>query len=583
MRPQFLGPYQLLSRLGHGGMGAVYEAVEQRSGQTVAIKVLAAHLADDAGVRGRFQTEIETLKSLKHAGIIQLLAYGEEDGHPYFAMELVRGQALDKILKAGKRFSWEDVITLASAVTRALKVAHDSGAIHRDLKPANLLVPAEGTLADVKLADFGIAKFFGATGHTVVGNVVGTAEYMAPEQAAGKNVDARSDIYSLGLVLYAMVTGKPPFRASHYTEVMRMQQTKPPPPLTGVVPDLPETVDRLIQQMLEKRPEDRPASALALGRLLDAVHEAAQEETRARNIQDTEISLDPDNTSLASAPSDATMGITTDQPAAVSDNAHLLSPTKGGTASPAPAMDPTKQGDTTEHKHDTEASQTTQITPGRKTQHISIERERLLAEAREKKIQRREHWMHTGTGIGLLLILLTSGYLLLRPASADRLFENIEDTVVGSLEPLDGMKQAERFIDEFLERFPDEPRVESVYRMKEQIQIDRLQKRSNLRQRRNKPPYLRIEREYRKAIAIDDPSEQLMALQSILKMSTQDLEAPIGTQDNDELQDDITLWKGLVQLRIKQVEDLVQADNMAKTKTSNSQNIKEENEHQNQQ
>ena len=97
MRPQFLGPYQLLSRLGHGGMGAVYEAVEQRSGQTVAIKVLAAHLADDAGVRGRFQTEIETLKSLKHAGIIQLLAYGEEDGHPYFAMELVRGQALDKI------------------------------------------------------------------------------------------------------------------------------------------------------------------------------------------------------------------------------------------------------------------------------------------------------------------------------------------------------------------------------------------------------------------------------------------------------------------------------------------------------
>ncbi|MEO1992161.1 MAG: protein kinase [Pirellulales bacterium] len=578
MRPQFLGPYQLLSRLGHGGMGAVYEAVEQRSGQTVAIKVLAAHLVDDAGVRGRFQTEIETLKSLKHSGIIQLLAYGEEDGHPYFAMELVRGQALDKILKKGKRFSWEEVVTLASAVTRALKVAHDSGAIHRDLKPANLLVPNEGTLADVKLADFGIAKFFGATGHTVAGNVVGTAEYMAPEQAAGKNVDARSDIYSLGLVLYAMMTGKPPFRASHYTEVMRMQQTKTPPQLTGVIPDLPETVDRLIQKMLEKKPEDRPPSALALGRLLEALHEEVKAETQAREDQDTDLSLDPDNTSLISSPSDVTMGLTTDQPIA-SDNAHLLSPTKGGTASPAPVMDPTKQGDTTEHKHDAEASDATQVNPGRKTRHISIERERLLHEAREKKQQHREHWIHTGTGVGLLIILLSAGYLLLRPASPDRLFERIETTVAESLEPLDGMKQAERFIDEFIERFPDEPRFESVHVMKQQIQIDRLQKRSKLRQRRNKPPYLRIEREYRKAIAIDNPTEQLVALRSILTMSTQDLEAPIGTKDNDELQADINLWKGLVQLRINQTEELVRVEEMANARNRNSQNNKENNEH----
>jgi serine/threonine-protein kinase len=195
MQREQMGPYKLGSRLGRGGMGAVYEATDSNTGATVAVKLLAAHLADDSGLRKRFNSEIDTLKGLRHPGIVQLLAFGEEDEQPYFAMELVRGKSLEQLLRSGRRFTWREAIAVALAVTRALKVAHDHGVIHRDLKPANLLVPgtvaadgaiAEGDfrLADVKLADFGIARLFGATGHTAHGHIVGTAEYMAPEQAA---------------------------------------------------------------------------------------------------------------------------------------------------------------------------------------------------------------------------------------------------------------------------------------------------------------------------------------------------------------------------------------------------------------
>ena len=287
MNPTQLGPYEIKSRLGRGGMGAVYEAIDTTSGDTVAVKVLASHLADDPGLRSRFEAEIETLKNLRHPGIVRLLAFGEQDDQPFFAMELVRGKSLEQILRSGRRFTWRETVAVAVEVTRALKVAHDHGIVHRDLKPANLLVadpvsgltePEAGTDSQrdaasvtVKLADFGIAKLFGGVAHTALGHVVGTAEYMAPEQATGRPIDHRADLYALGLVMFAMLTGSPPFRGTQLTEVIDKQRRVIPPRVASLVPDVPAELDELISRLLSKDPAQRPASALALGRLLSAI------------------------------------------------------------------------------------------------------------------------------------------------------------------------------------------------------------------------------------------------------------------------------------------------------------------------
>ena len=298
MNPTQLGPYTIQSRLGRGGMGAVYEAVDTTTGDTVAVKVLASHLADDEGVRSRFEAEIDALKNLRHPGIVRLLAFGEQDDQPFFAMELVRGRSLEQILRSGRRFNWRETVAVAIEVSRALKAAHDQGIVHRDLKPANLLVAdaapeaAESGVGDartgsavarggtdpggsekvtVKLADFGIAKLFGGVGHTALGHVVGTAEYMAPEQAAGRSVDHRVDLYALGLVMYAMLTGSPPFRGTQLTEVIDKQRRAIPPRVASLAPDIPAELDELIARLLSKDPAQRPASALALARLLSAI------------------------------------------------------------------------------------------------------------------------------------------------------------------------------------------------------------------------------------------------------------------------------------------------------------------------
>ena len=301
MNPTQLGPYEIRSRLGRGGMGAVYEAVDTTTGDTVAVKVLASHLADDPGLRSRFDAEIDVLKNLRHPGIVRLLAFGEQDDQPFFAMELVRGKSLEQLLRGGRRFTWRETVAVALEITRALKVAHDHGVVHRDLKPANLLVaeptpgadeprsgmadipgtgtamPGTGTAGGraeritVKLADFGIAKLFGGVSHTALGHVVGTAEYMAPEQATGRPADHRVDLYALGLVMYAMMTGSPPFRGTQLTEVIDKQRRAIPPRVATLVPDVPAELDELIARLLSKEPAQRPANALALGRLLAAI------------------------------------------------------------------------------------------------------------------------------------------------------------------------------------------------------------------------------------------------------------------------------------------------------------------------
>lgn len=263
-----LGPYQIGRKLGRGGMGTVYAAVNIETGEAAAVKVLSAALAQEEGFRERFESEIESLKKLHHPNIVRLFGYGEQDGHHFYGMELVEGHSLEEELLAGRKFDWREVTDLTIQVCRALKHAHDRGVIHRDIKPANLLLADDGTL---KLSDFGIAKLFGNTGLTADGGVLGTAEYMAPEQADGRPVTHRCDLYSLGGVMFALLARRPPFRAATIVEMLQLQRYAEPEPVRRFAPDAPAEMEAIISSLLEKDPEQRVPTAMVLSRRLEAM------------------------------------------------------------------------------------------------------------------------------------------------------------------------------------------------------------------------------------------------------------------------------------------------------------------------
>ncbi len=268
MQFERLGPYKIGKRLGRGGMGAVFEGTDAETGQAAAVKVLNAHLADDAGFRERFEMEIETLKKLQHPNIVRMLGYGEHDGYLFYVMELIKGRSVEEELQAGRRFTWREVVHDAVKLSKALRHAHDHGVIHRDIKPANILLTEDD---DVKLTDFGIARLFGNTQITMEGGLVGTAEYMSPEQAAGDRVTPQSDLYSLGGVMFAMLAGRPPFRGGSLGEMLQKQSFEPPPPVTRYARDVPAEVEEAITRLLSKDPHSRATNALILSRQLAAM------------------------------------------------------------------------------------------------------------------------------------------------------------------------------------------------------------------------------------------------------------------------------------------------------------------------
>lgn len=268
--PEQLGPYRIGRRLGRGGMGTVYAAINVQDEQPAAVKVLAAALSQDEGFRDRFEAEVESLRKLRHLHIVRLYGFGEQDGLLFYAMELVEGRSLEEELAAGRRFSWQEVTHVAIQTCRALRHAHDRGIIHRDIKPANLMLNAA---QEVKLSDFGIAKLFGASGMTVEGGIIGTAEFMAPEQADGRAATDRTDLYSLGGVMYALLARRPPFRARTLPEMLQLQRFAEADPVRRYAPETPPELERIIAQLLAKEPEKRLANAGVLIRRLEAMVE----------------------------------------------------------------------------------------------------------------------------------------------------------------------------------------------------------------------------------------------------------------------------------------------------------------------
>jgi serine/threonine-protein kinase len=263
-----LGKWVIFKELGRGGMGRVYLAQEELTGQQAAIKVLAAELALDAGFLQRFYREIESLSRLDHPNVVRFYEAGVENHRHFYAMEYVEGESLEMILQARGKLPWREVLDIASQLAPALRHVHDHGIIHRDLKPPNVLRTPQGI---VKLTDFGIAKVFASRHLTATGGVIGTAEFLSPEQAAGKAVGKGSDLYCLGAVLYTLLTGRPPFQGKSHVELLHKHRYGQFDRPARLVPEIPEEVDDLICQLLEKEPDNRPRDCHVLGKQLEAI------------------------------------------------------------------------------------------------------------------------------------------------------------------------------------------------------------------------------------------------------------------------------------------------------------------------
>jgi len=254
-----MGRYHILEQLGEGGMAVVYKAYDTRLERNVAIKAILQDKQQSEKFLKRFEREAKALASLGHPNIVSVIDYGEQDGIPYLVMQYVPGGTLRAQLN-GRAIPWQDAVQLLALIGRALACAHNQKIIHRDVKPSNILITQSG---QPMLSDFGIAKMLEAdetVDLTGTGVGVGTPEYMSPEQAQGRPVDGRSDIYSLGVIFYEMITGRKPYRADTPYAVAIKQVNEPLPAPRKFVPELPEDVERFLLKALAKEPENRHTS-----------------------------------------------------------------------------------------------------------------------------------------------------------------------------------------------------------------------------------------------------------------------------------------------------------------------------------
>src|SRR5258707_550381 len=272
-----LGPYEILAAAGAGGMGEVYRARDTRLDRTVAIKVLPSHLSSNPELKARFEREAKAISSLNHPHICHLYDIGSQDGTDYLVMEFLEGETLAERLRKGA-MSLNEIFKIGIAVADALAVAHRQGIVHRDLKPGNIML----TQGSAKLMDFGLAKPLGARNPamgsgaapsftavntlsgpsplsplTMAGSIIGTIQYMSPEQIEGKESDARSDIFAFGAVLYEMATGKRAFQGKSHLSTASSILEKDPDPISASQPLAPKALEHTVQTCLAKDPEER--------------------------------------------------------------------------------------------------------------------------------------------------------------------------------------------------------------------------------------------------------------------------------------------------------------------------------------
>jgi len=272
-----LGPFDVDRQLGVGGMGVVYLASHRDSGQHVALKVLSPAFTADKKLNDRFVREIEILKKLDHPNIVRYLGSGRSGEQRYYAMEYMDGGSLDTVLERKGQLTWEQTIKVGLQLCSALEHAHANGIVHRDLKPGNLFITKKGRL---RLGDFGIARDNDATALTAAGKTVGTYAYMAPEQIHGKApIGPKTDIYAMGCLLFQFLTGEVPFVGGNAAEMFMKHLDEAPASVCERNFDCPIWLDRVIQRMLAKDPDDRPFDALAVQQLLQDVRTRVEDQS----------------------------------------------------------------------------------------------------------------------------------------------------------------------------------------------------------------------------------------------------------------------------------------------------------------
>jgi serine/threonine protein kinase len=278
---EIAGRYRLEGRLGFGGMSTVHLALDERLERQVAVKLLAEHLADDPTFVSRFQREAQAAARLVHPNIVQVFDSGQDDstGQYFIVMEYIEGQSCAEILRDDGWLEVDESISIIDQACEGLHYAHRHGVVHRDVKPGNLLRAREG---DVKLADFGIAKATEQSSITQVGSVLGTAAYLAPEQARGEEAGPRADLYALGVVTYQLISGRLPYEAMSLTELALKQQQESPPMLDTLVAAVTPALAEAVAIALALDPQERYQTAREMGRALsDGAHGIAPGERTA--------------------------------------------------------------------------------------------------------------------------------------------------------------------------------------------------------------------------------------------------------------------------------------------------------------
>jgi hypothetical protein len=295
--PDRIGRYRIVAELGRGSMGRVFRAYDPHTDREVALKVLVEtseldrEEAEEA--RSRFLLEARAAGRLAHPAVV--LVYDAdvdaETDHPFLAMELVQGRSLAQLLRERDALPWREAVAIAGRVAEALDHAHERGIVHRDVKPGNVLVADDG---GVKVSDFGIAKLVGES-HTLAGSVMGTPQYMSPEQFQGEPLDGRSDLFGLGAMLYEMVTGEPPFRGDTLATISHKVVFVDPRPPSFARPDLPAEVERIVLRALAKDPNSRFATGREMAAALAAVGAAPEPATQSAPLRrpDSRTLVDP--------------------------------------------------------------------------------------------------------------------------------------------------------------------------------------------------------------------------------------------------------------------------------------------------
>lgn len=465
-----MGPYQFQGVIGRGGMGTVYKAVHQDSGDIVAVKALSPTYSNDAHFRSRFESEIQALIKLDHPNIVRLLSYGQEDGNLYFAMELVEGQSLFHLQKAIKKFDWRDVIRVGRDVAAGLRHAHDRGIIHRDLKPGNLLKSTEGT---IKITDFGIAKEFGAD-HNTRDNVLGTLDFMSPEQAKGQPVTVRSDLFSLGVVLYTMLSGKPPFSANSMEESLRNLTSVPAPSLAAAIPEIPDELEELITQLIEKRPDNRTPTALVLENKFNEIEYRLRHHSEAKTAHGSS-SDQSENTKTPKMNTVFNHDATSDLFVATHDSTSKRK-SSNDSAAQKTRNDQTVEINSREAVVEDQDFETTEIETPDYFNTVTDEQRKVAGggEVAEKTAQPKGIWP---LAIALLVVIGLAAFGIsqaFKRPTADALY----DTIQAKAERPNKVREE---IDNFLEYYPDDERTNEVLELKAIAKAIGYHKRMSLR------------------------------------------------------------------------------------------------------